>query len=87
MVVATFMEFGGAILVGGRVADTIRNKVVDVNQFKGSPGVLMLGMLCALIGSSTWLTFATKIGMPVSTTYVSPALPLIVLSDLSNTMA
>lgn len=29
----------------------------------------MLGMLCALVGSSTWLTVATKIGLPVSTTH------------------
>lgn len=69
MFIATFTEFGGAILVGGRVADTIRNKVVDVKQFTNTPGVLMLGMLCALIGSSTWLTVATKMGMPVSTTH------------------
>lgn len=29
----------------------------------------MLGMLCALVGSSTYLTVATKIGLPVSTTH------------------
>ena len=29
----------------------------------------MLGMTCALIGSSLYLTFATKIGLPVSTTH------------------
>lgn len=29
----------------------------------------MLGMMCALIGSSTWLTIATSIGLPVSTTH------------------
>lgn len=68
MIIASFMEFGGAILVGGRVADTIRNKIVLVENFEGQPGVLMLGMVCALVGSSTWLTIATSIGMPVSTT-------------------
>lgn len=31
--------------------------------------MLMLGMLCALVGSSTFLTVATRIGMPVSTTH------------------
>jgi sodium-dependent phosphate transporter len=31
--------------------------------------VLMLGMMCALIGSSIWLTVSTSIGLPVSTTH------------------
>jgi len=68
MLVASVMEFGGAVLVGGRVADTIRNKIVKVDAFTHQPAVLMLGMVCALVGSSTWLTIATAIGMPVSTT-------------------
>ena len=66
--IASVMEFGGALLVGGRVADTIRNKIVKVEAFEAQPAVLMLGMVCALVGSSTWLTIATAIGMPVSTT-------------------
>lgn len=69
MIIASFMEFGGAVLVGGRVADTIRNKIVLVENFENQPYVLMLGMVCALVGSSTWLTIATSIGMPVSTTH------------------
>lgn len=71
MCIATVMEFTGAVAVGSRVADTIRNKVVKVDYFIDQPGVLMLGMLCAVIGSSTWLTIATTVGMPVSTTYVA----------------
>lgn len=51
-----------------RVADTIKNGIIGVKEFEHSPAVLMLGMMCALVGSSTWLTFATKMGMPVSTT-------------------
>lgn len=42
--------------------------IVKVNLFTEQPAVLMLGMMCALIGSSTWLTVATSIGLPVSTT-------------------
>lgn len=86
MMVATVMEFAGALLVGARVADTIRSKIgklqkreaimsstdfaiiVKVDLFKEQPAVLMLGMMCALIGSSTWLSVATYIGLPVSTT-------------------
>ncbi|KAL5500859.1 PHO89 [Sanghuangporus vaninii] len=69
MAIATVCEFGGAVLAGSRVADTIRNKVIDVDGFESNPSVLMLGMLCALVGSSLWLTLATKIGLPVSTTH------------------
>jgi len=56
------------VLVGSRVADTIRNKIISVSAFGRNPSMLMLGMMCAVIGSSTWLTVATKLGVPVSTT-------------------
>ncbi|KAL4762814.1 phosphate transporter family-domain-containing protein [Aspergillus foveolatus] len=69
MVLATIMEFAGGIGVGATVADTIRTKVIDVDLFESNPALLMLGMLCALVGSSTYLTFATRIGLPVSTTH------------------
>jgi len=63
------MEFSGAVGVGARVADTIRTKIVDTEQFADSPAVLMLGMVCAVVASSLYLTFATKVGLPVSTTH------------------
>ncbi|KAL5000880.1 phosphate transporter [Aspergillus recurvatus] len=69
MVLATIMEFAGGIGVGATVSDTIRTKVIDVDLFEDNPALLMLGMLCALVGSSTYLTFATRIGLPVSTTH------------------
>ncbi|KAL3480948.1 phosphate transporter [Aspergillus californicus] len=69
MVLATVMEFSGGIGVGATVADTIRTKVVDLDLFEGNAPLLMLGMMCALIASSTYLTIATKIGLPVSTTH------------------
>ena len=55
--------------VGGRVADTIRKKIVDPALFADDPAVLMLGMTSALVGSSIYMTIATKLGMPVSTTH------------------
>ncbi|ROT35085.1 phosphate-repressible phosphate permease [Sodiomyces alkalinus F11] len=66
---ASVMEFAGAFGVGARVADTIRTKVVDTAQFDDNPALLMLGMVCAVVASSTYLTFATKVGFPVSTTH------------------
>lgn len=69
MIAASILEFAGAVGVGGRVADTVRTKVVDVQSFNEAPALLMLGMTCAVIASSLYLTMATKLGMPVSTTH------------------
>lgn len=69
MIGASVMEFSGALGVGGRVADTIRTKVVDTAAFDDEPAALMLGMVCAVMGSSIYLTLATKFGFPVSTTH------------------
>jgi len=63
------MELAGTLGVGARVADTIRTNIVKVDEFANSPGVLMLGMVCTVTASATWLAFATKIGFPVSTTH------------------
>ncbi|KXX76968.1 Phosphate-repressible phosphate permease pho-4 [Madurella mycetomatis] len=69
MVLASIMEFAGSVGVGARVADTIRTKVVDTTLFENDPALLMLGMVCAVVASSLYLTFATRVGMPVSTTH------------------
>lgn len=69
MLLATVMEFSGSLGVGARVADTIRTKIVDTAQLKDNPALLMLGMVCAVTASSIYLTFATRVGLPVSTTH------------------
>ncbi|EOA84057.1 uncharacterized protein SETTUDRAFT_155366 [Exserohilum turcica Et28A] len=69
MCIATVMEMLGALLVGARTADTIRTKIISTKLFEEDPSVLMLGMMCAIIGSSVYLTVATKLSMPVSTTH------------------
>lgn len=69
MVLAAIMEFTGALLVGNRVSDTIRKKIIQPDTFNNEPTVLMLAMAMALVGSSIWLSIATSIGLPVSTTH------------------
>ena len=49
--------------------NTIRTKIIDTAAFDQEPGLLMLGMVCAVIASASYLTMATKLGMPVSTTH------------------
>lgn len=69
MVLAGLCEFLGAVLAGARVSGTIKNNIIDASTYANDPAVLMLTMACALVGSATWLTIATSIGMPVSTTH------------------
>ena len=69
LAIASVAEALGAILLGSRVADTIRSKIISVNMFERDPSVLMLGMMCALVGSSIWLTIATHNRWTVSTTH------------------
>ncbi|CAG8208077.1 unnamed protein product [Penicillium salamii] len=67
-VLAIFTEFIGAVAMGARVTDTIKNGIIGIDRYEGKPGALMLAMGCAEVGSATWLMFATKMGWPVSTT-------------------
>lgn len=66
---AALFEFLGAVLVGARVAGTIKNGIISISAFQGNAGVAMLAFTCALCASATWLMIATKNSWPVSTTY------------------
>ncbi|KAL4949751.1 phosphate transporter [Aspergillus filifer] len=69
MLIAACMEFAGSVSVGSRVAETVRERIIDPHLYDSEPAVLMLAMMCAIIGSSTFLTIATRFGLPVSTTH------------------
>ncbi|CAI7669555.1 unnamed protein product [Penicillium discolor] len=69
MILGSIMEFAGAVGVGNSVSDTIRTKIVEIDAFKDNAPLLMLGMCCAVVASSVYLTICTKIGLPVSTTH------------------
>jgi hypothetical protein len=57
-------EFVGAVALGSRVTDTIKNGIINIDRFQAAanPGTLMLAMGCAEVGSATWLMFATVCG-------------------------
>ena len=67
--IAIFTEFSGAILLGAETAETVKNGIIDIKAFAAKPEVLMMGFACALIGSSTFVNFASVVGWPVSTTH------------------
>lgn len=69
VLIAAFLEFFGAVLVGSHVAKTQRTEIVDPSKFSANPEILMYGMIAALISSAVWITIATYFSMPVSTTH------------------
>ncbi len=69
IVIAAIFEFGGAMLVGGTVTNTIRKGIVDVSALGSDPMVVAVGMTCCLLAAALWLHLATYLGWPVSTTH------------------
>ncbi len=72
IVVAAVFEFCGAVFFGGHVTDTIRKGVLDFGGQDFSRELsqqLMYGFMAALLAAAIWLTVATKMGLPVSTTH------------------
>ncbi|KAF9976520.1 hypothetical protein BGZ73_008356 [Actinomortierella ambigua] len=69
VLIASVCEFLGAFLMGSETADTIKGGLIDASLFAEQPELLMLAMVCALVGSSTWVLFASSRGLPVSTTH------------------
>ncbi|WWD22202.1 hypothetical protein CI109_106693 [Kwoniella shandongensis] len=69
MVLGTIFEMVGAITVGARTADTIKNGIIPNSAFKGDAGVQMLAFTCALAGASTWVMWCTRHSAHVSSTY------------------
>eukprot|EP00002_Diphylleia_rotans_P028321 TRINITY_DN5717_c0_g2_i1.p1 TRINITY_DN5717_c0_g2~~TRINITY_DN5717_c0_g2_i1.p1 ORF type:complete len:497 (-),score=95.17 TRINITY_DN5717_c0_g2_i1:772-2262(-) len=69
VIIASFCEFLGAVTLGARVTDTVKEKIADLDEFADEPETLMFAMMCALIGASIWLLIATNMSLPVSTTH------------------
>ncbi len=69
IVVAAIFEFSGAFLAGGHVTGTIRKGIVDPALFADTPEIFVYGMIAALLAAAVWLSLATRLGLPVSTTH------------------
>lgn len=69
LVVASVFEVSGAILAGAEVTNTIRGGIVDLDGLQVTPNQFIYVMLSALMAAAFWLLFATKKGLPVSTTH------------------
>ena len=69
VIIAAIFEFAGAYLAGSQVTKTIRKGIVDSSLLGDNPEFLVYGMLASLLAAGTWLLFASKRGLPVSTTH------------------
>lgn len=68
IIVAAIFEFLGAFLAGGEVTSTIRKGIIDAGMIDDA-NVLLFGMLASLLAAAVWLTIASRLGWPVSTTH------------------
>jgi len=67
LIIASILNFLGAVLVGKHVTDTIQNKIVDVAIIADHD--LMLGFMAALLSAGIFVTLSTWKELPVSTTH------------------
>ena len=70
--IAAVFEFCGAFFAGDAVTDTVRKGILVVDfetvtdDFSND---LMYGFIAAMMAAAIWLTTATRLGLPVSTTH------------------
>ena len=69
MVFGTIFEMLGAITVGARTAETIKNGIIPNTAFRGDAGVQMLAFTCALAAAASWVMWCTRHSAHVSSTY------------------
>jgi PiT family inorganic phosphate transporter len=73
LLIAAIFEVSGAIFAGGAVTDTIRKGIVDLQPLASrddfDPMNFVYVMMSALFAAAFWLLFATRKGLPVSTTH------------------
>ncbi|KAK4222482.1 putative phosphate permease [Podospora fimiseda] len=69
MIFGTIFEMLGAITVGARTADTIKNSIIPLSAFQNNAGVQMLAFTCALAAASSWVMWCTRHSAHVSSTY------------------
>ena len=80
VIIAAIFEFAGAFFAGDAVTKTVRKGILTVpfpKQFDEAGVVadtilsqdIAMGFIAAMMAAATWLTIATRMGLPVSTTH------------------
>ena len=76
VIIAAIFEFAGAFFAGDAVTKTVRKGILTV-PFNEAGIVadtilsqdIAMGFIAAMMAAATWLTIATRLGLPVSTTH------------------
>ena len=58
ILVAAIMEFGGAVLLGASVTDTIKGGITKTSVFEKTPDVFLYGFVCVMLAAAFWDNFA-----------------------------
>ncbi len=69
IIIASIFEAAGALIAGGDVVKTIKKGIIDPTAFAGDPMIFVYAMAAALLAAALWLTLATALKAPVSTTH------------------
>lgn len=68
IIIAIIFEFAGALLAGGEVVSTIKDRVIDSSAHIESADMI-LGMISSMLAAGIWLILASYFSWPVSTTH------------------
>ncbi|MGZ3215167.1 inorganic phosphate transporter [Paracoccus sp. T5] len=68
LILVALAGLAGSVLAGDEVTDRLARGVVELAPLSGAAEIPMV-MLAALIAAATWITLATGIGLPVSTSH------------------
>ncbi|OIR12972.1 MAG: hypothetical protein BEU05_00125 [Marine Group III euryarchaeote CG-Bathy2] len=71
IIAAAVFEFLGAFFAGDAVTDTVRKGILNFEEadLATYSTELKFGFVAAMFAAALWLTFATRYGLPVSTTH------------------
>ncbi len=69
IVIAAIFEASGAFIAGGEVVKTIKKGIIDISAFGGNADPFIWAMMAAILAAALWLSFATAVKAPVSTTH------------------
>lgn len=68
ILIAVVFEVAGAFLGGSEITNTIRARIINVDELQHAPQLFIYAMLSVLMAGAVWITTASYLGMPVSIT-------------------